>query len=79
MEEYLEAKVYPNPTKNFLNIESPKIINRIVIHDINGRVLYSTDVDSEKINIDVQSFAPGIYLVEIVSENFINYKKIFVW
>lgn len=58
--------VYPNPTSNFLNIESSSIINEITIWSVQGqKVLGFGNVNS----IDVSGLQSGIYITRIQTEN----------
>lgn len=64
-----ESKVtlYPNPTKDILNIESASKVNRIVISDFNGRVVLEKTLKGKN-NVDVKSLAKGIYIIKIFTD-----------
>jgi hypothetical protein len=62
--------IYPNPTKEILNINygtSTIDIKSIEIHDLLGKVVYQTKSKTELIN--VSSLNSGIYLITISTEN----------
>ncbi len=64
--ELLKTSVYPNPTKNYINInDSPlKNIKENKVLDINGKVILKTN--QKQINLD---FLPnGVYLLKIETE-----------
>lgn len=70
-------KLYPNPVKNELNINTITNENyTISFLDINGKLIYSTEFSGNK-NIDVSTFESGFYFVNIKNENINqNYKLI---
>lgn len=73
--EFTENRVslYPNPTSNFLNIESNSIIDLISVSDINGRFVTTKLIDSNK--VDVQDLQSGIYFLQITSNSKIKTLK----
>ena len=71
-EEYISlinTKVYPNPAKDKLTIESN--INKLINYDIiniMGQTVYSSYLNSGKTNINISEFAKGIYTIKLYSE-----------
>ena len=72
----LDAKVglYPNPAADVLHvmIQSPVALNaRIEALDITGKVVYTEPANIPSGNssqvIDVKSFSPGIYILQLTS------------
>jgi len=60
-------KIYPNPTKNDLFIETTENVT-IIITDISGKKLLETkNQNGEVLTIDLSAFAAGTYLVNISS------------
>ncbi len=65
----LQTKIFPNPAKDFVRIESGYSGDlQIVIKNINNQVLYQTNhsFDAGILEIDIQLFSNGLYLVEII-------------
>jgi len=60
-----QFKSYPNPTHNFINLESSQfnINEKLKIIDVYGNLLRRVVVESKKISIDLSSFRPGVYAV----------------
>jgi len=56
-------EVFPNPTSDFININTKEKINRIEIYDANGRRVIS-DINSNN-QIDVRKLLKGIYYIRI--------------
>ncbi len=65
--------VFSNPTQNKFYVESNEKINQIRLININGQVIKSIIVDSNNAKINVKSFLPGIYFLQIqTKEKVIN-------
>jgi hypothetical protein len=60
--------VFPNPFKDFLNIQKPDDFSycRILITDLSGRIVMDQDGSSDQLN--VQGLERGIYLIHIESD-----------
>jgi hypothetical protein len=79
-----EISVYPNPTANSISISYPCSSAgplKIKLSDVAGRILYTETADcSENDNvektIDISSFAPGIYFVDLTLNDQHILKKI---
>ncbi len=83
--------LFPNPATNYLTIAFGSINKKVqvTITDITGKVIYTaiaTDPDSpssyrdreQKIEVNTNDFAEGIYTVQIQSADFIGTKKLVV-
>ena len=65
-------KVYPNPTQNSIHIESinPYLkIDRIMIIDFSGRMIYENDKQSLSHTIDLSDYENGVYNVILYINN----------
>lgn len=60
-----ELKVYPNPTRDRLTIEYAQNAELIQLMNINGQVLLDQRISQSKEQIDLSSFAEGIYFLRI--------------
>lgn len=62
--------IAPNPSSGITNFNfDNSLVNQdLYIRDINGRIIYQTNVISEKIKLDLSELVRGIYLVQIVSD-----------
>ncbi|MDR3338674.1 MAG: T9SS type A sorting domain-containing protein, partial [Candidatus Symbiothrix sp.] len=65
-------KIYPNPASDVLTIKSEAPINRIVITDINGRVVF-IDKDSQSLGrereINISSLTKGVYVLKLATKD----------
>lgn len=67
-----KIEVYPNPTEDILNI---KIINKensfkkIILFDIQGKILLTKILQNNETELNLSSFACGIYILKIYDSN----------
>ena len=70
-------KLYPNPTSNFITIETIDI-NKIEIYNSVGKLITVANKLCNKITIDVNSYKKGIYYVKTSSKLGINTQKLII-
>jgi hypothetical protein len=64
-----DFKVYPNPTRDILNVEIANSLNfDIILRDVTGRIIHQTTATNTT-QIDVANFVNGIYICEFWQEN----------
>ncbi len=72
-----QLAVYPVPVTNVLNIVNSNglVLNSYSVIDVNGRKLVDTTFEATS-SIDLTTFTPGIYFIELKTEKGILVKKI---
>jgi hypothetical protein len=66
-EQYCEEiKIFPNPTTNNLFVEGVNI-ETIEVVSINGKVIKQTEVDDERITINLSNEPKGNYIIKIIT------------
>ena len=60
----LELNVYPNPTQDFITVESDQRINNVVIYDLQGKMVRTMD----DTHADVSDLLSGLYILRARSE-----------
>jgi uncharacterized repeat protein (TIGR01451 family) len=62
--------IYPNPTTGLLNIEGNKMIDKLTLIDINGRILkeFPFDTPTSVAQLDITDLTRGIYFLKISSD-----------
>ncbi|SMC77150.1 PQQ-dependent sugar dehydrogenase [Moheibacter sediminis] len=66
--------VYPNPVMNQLNIQSNKPVNEVSIYNIEGKLLTSFTLNTDK--IDFSNYAKGVYLVTVTTGKVTKTQKV---
>jgi len=71
--------IYPNPANDYLIVRSGMVqTGTIYLSDLNGREILSTSIDGPVTRIDTAILKPGMYLVRVISGNFVEVKKIII-
>lgn len=71
------VQVYPNPFTNMLNVESTTTIKNIVIKNALGQeIIKQQKLDTKSCNLNADIIKPGVYFVEIETQNGALTKKI---
>ena len=78
--EFDEAmfEIYPNPASEYVRITSDVEIESLMIFSMDGKMVYSQDVNQEETMIDVTGFAKGSYIVRMVSNDRFVVRRIIV-
>ena len=78
----LSAVIYPNPAsgKATIEIEGLNESARLIVTDLQGRVLSSDDLRSgaKTYEMDLTGFASGVYYIRIVTDNAVSTQKLIV-
>ena len=71
------VKLYPNPAGTKLHIESDEPIYRIQVVNTLGQQVYTVDSGGvENYSLDVGGFAPGLYVVRVLTDSGLAIEKI---
>ena len=63
----LQAKVFPNPAKDILEIQTQNKPTQIEVVDVTGRMMYSQTCDSRSAHLNVANWSPGTYQVKVTT------------
>ena len=64
----LNVQVYPNPFNDKLIVESDASCN-IMLRDVHGKIIYSSsNLYAGKTEINLESYANGMYLLEVIND-----------
>ncbi|PID93092.1 MAG: hypothetical protein CSA95_08840 [Bacteroidetes bacterium] len=61
-------RIYPNPVKNILRVESPERVVELVFADLSGRRLKHLHPHNGSLTLDLGNLDAGIYLVTLLTE-----------
>lgn len=68
--EQTEVLIFPNPSANYIQINTESEIDQIRIYNINGKVVYqSASLLSKMLMVDVMNYPNGNYIVETILLN----------
>jgi uncharacterized repeat protein (TIGR02543 family) len=79
-EDYLVEEqnltIYPNPAKDKIRISSSSNVDKVLVYNIFGKLVYKSSKNSNTLTVDISNFSKGIYLVKVFSGGFSKTKKI---
>ena len=70
--------IFPNPAKDKVNIQSKLNMNRIMIVNSIGRVMYDRIVNNKMTAVNTEGFNKGIYIIKIYCDNEVNNRLIII-
>ena len=70
-----DLSIYPNPTKDVLNIAAESM-TRLTITNTLGQVVYDKAANSDKEILDMSQYESGIYMIRVTTENGVATKRI---
>ena len=68
--------IYPNPSRDVVNVEASSAIKSVQVYDIQGRLLMTHLANDVKTTIDISNQANGVYFFKINSDKGIKVEKI---
>ena len=68
--------MYPNPTKDKVVIEAQSHIQQVTLMGIKGEMLEDRKTNSNKVELNLEGYSQGIYVVRIVTEDGVATQKI---
>ncbi len=71
----IELNIYPNPTKELINLKSSRLFDEVYIIDTNGKIVFIQKMVTTETSINVEKFAKGRYIA-IVNMNNVFLEKI---
>ncbi len=70
-------KLYPNPVKDFITIETNSSDNAILnVFDINGQIILSKELKATSTKLNISNLPTGVYMFQISNEAGIVTKKV---
>ena len=71
----LTVTIYPNPVVDKLNIETSEPVKTLEIYTINGALVSKQSNCSEKIEINVDNYAFGTYMIRLTTDSTVVIRK----
>ena len=61
-------RIYPNPSFDYLTIIGSLGTYSVDVIDLTGRVIITTDMTTDSLQLDVSSFTQGVYLLRVIDK-----------
>ncbi|MFM7023679.1 MAG: T9SS type A sorting domain-containing protein [Flavobacteriales bacterium] len=72
-----QVVIYPNPGNGIFNvISTDELPEKIIVYDPSGAIVLETIPKHSNVVLDFQSFANGIYLVQVNQKNSVEFSKV---
>ena len=73
-----QFEVYPNPTVDLLNIKFPNNVQsaKVQVFDVLGKAVLQTNMTSAQSNLDTSSWTPGMYVLQIMTGDSVQTKRV---
>jgi archaellum component FlaF (FlaF/FlaG flagellin family) len=79
-EDYLleeqNLTIYPNPAKDKIRILSNSSIDKVLVYNILGKLVYESPKKTSNLSVDISNLSKGIYFIKVFSDGFSKTKKI---
>jgi hypothetical protein len=60
--------MYPNPSNEFVTVTGNPGSYRVEVIDLTGRVLITTEMTTDRFQLDVSSLTQGVYLLKVIDK-----------
>ena len=70
--------IYPNPAQDVLHIQSNVEINRIIIYNSVGNLIFVSSTSGQEFNFNTRNWSSGLYIIQIQTINGIINTKVLV-
>ena len=75
--DIIDYKIYPNPTSNYIVVESSNNY-KIDIIDLTGKEILHSFTNSNKVSLDLSDLNKGVYFIRLSFENTIKTEKLII-
>ncbi|MDD5149705.1 MAG: T9SS type A sorting domain-containing protein [Flavobacterium sp.] len=62
-------KLYPNPTKNIISMDSEKVLNEVKVFNLAGKELMKLKPNKAQTNVDLSALASGFYFIKVTTDS----------
>ncbi|CAM4379017.1 DUF7619 domain-containing protein [Flavobacterium terrigena] len=68
--------LFPNPTKDKINVSATSNIKNIHVYDVQGRLLETGFYNDVNATVDLSRYNHGVYLLKIITDKGANFQKV---
>lgn len=73
------GRIFPNPTKNSITIsQTESTFNKYEIYSLNGKLVAENKINSILQKVDLTDYAEGVYIVKLIGNQKVEFKKIVI-
>jgi hypothetical protein len=74
------VSISPNPASTFINVtlNGNNNASRVIVSDLNGKVVFNQTTTAPKLQINSSTFAKGMYIIKVVNGTEISTNKVIV-
>tara|TARA_Y100001968_G_C19442492_1_gene763344 strand:+ start:1876 stop:3948 length:2073 start_codon:yes stop_codon:yes gene_type:complete len=65
----IEINIYPNPSKDFIKIESKEVINTVSLFDFSGKLVFTKNGNTKNLTINNSLLNSGSYIIIVKTNN----------
>ncbi|MCF0210647.1 MAG: T9SS type A sorting domain-containing protein [Bacteroidales bacterium] len=76
--DFASMSVYPNPATDFVTLNSKVNITKVELYNVNGQVVYSSDVNANNVTVSTANLENGTYFVKAYANGMTATKKVVV-
>ena len=73
-----EVRVFPNPAKDMVRIESDNTLQSMTLYGINGEMIESRSLGVKEIELHLEGYSKGVYFLHLVTDEGVITKKLVV-
>ena len=71
-----KIKIYPNPASSEINISSSEFFTEVLVYSVTGKQIFQQKTGSvNQFKLNIERFAPGIYLLKVLHNNKVSTLK----
>jgi len=63
------VKVFPNPAKDFISIQSKSKMSSLVLYDLNGKILLEQKINGFHSIVNTKEFGEGVYMIQVLNDS----------
>ncbi len=71
-----DINIYPNPTNNIVNLNTNDVITKVIVIDLAGKIITTSNPNTNTTTIDLTDYPNGIYILNITINGQQLHKKI---
>ena len=72
------VRLYPNPTRGLVRIESAQTVQSMALYGIQGEMVENRPVGSKELELHLEGYSKGIYFIRLVTDEGVITKKVVV-